>query len=119
MNFKQLLENAIIENTENLYESYSDEEHEYHASLAKSLSKMAGIKNPSSHKNIEIHHKKTKIATYDQNSGILHNYLDDTYHRIDGNNTNEKSNNAARVVTDSVKKHDSSPFNLQHYAIFR
>lgn len=119
MNFKQLLENTIIEHAENLYESYTDEEHKYHESLAKSLSKMAKIKNADGHKNIEIHHKKFKVATYDQNSGILHNHLDDTYHRIDGNNTNEKSNNAARIVTDSVKKHDESPFNLQHYAIFR
>ena len=73
----------------------------------------------SSNKNIEIHHKKFKVATYDQNSGILHNHLDDTYHRIDGNNANEKSDNAARIVTDSVKKHDESPFNLKHYAIYR
>lgn len=116
MKFKQLLENLIVEN---LNESYTDEENKYHESLAKSLSKMANIKDSSSHKNAEIHHKKFKVATYDHNSGILHNHLDDTYHRIDGNNANEKSNAAARIVTDSVKKHDTSSFNLNHYAIFR
>lgn len=116
MNFKQLLENAIIEN---LNESYTEEEHKYHTSLAKSLSKMATTKDASSHKNIEIHHKKVKIATYDNNSGILHNHLDDTYHRIDGNNIAEKSTSAASIITDSVKRHDTSPFNLKHYAIFR